>query len=61
MNVKVPLGFLLLLSAALGYMFGTEDGRKRRDVILVKVGRKEEEEAVSADSEQARAPQHVEA
>lgn len=60
MKVKVPLGLLLLLAAAIGYMYGTEDGRKRRDVILVKVGRKEEE-ALSADAEPGAAPEHVDA
>lgn len=64
MKVKVPLGLLLLLAAVLGYMFGTEDGRKHRDVILVKVGRKPSEEEPAdpdPDSEDAAAPEPVEA
>jgi hypothetical protein len=43
MKVKVPLALLLLLAAAVGYMFGTEAGRLQRDVVLVKLGRKQEE------------------
>jgi len=34
---------LLLLAAAVGYMFGTEAGRLQRDVILVKLGRKQDD------------------
>ncbi|MDH3683896.1 MAG: hypothetical protein OEV40_28570 [Acidimicrobiia bacterium] len=61
MNVKVPLGLLLLLVAALGYIFGTEHGRRHRDLILVTVGRKpNEEEAGDPDPEDAAAPEHVE-
>lgn len=57
MKVKVPLALLVLLAAALGYMLGTEGGRKQRDVILVKVGRKEAESAESdtEDSVEAEA------
>lgn len=49
MRVKIPL-LLLLLAAAIGYLLGTERGRSQRDVILVKLGRKEgdEEEASPA-------------
>jgi len=43
MKVTLPLGLLLLVAAAVGYAFGTEAGRARRDVILVKMGRKQEE------------------
>lgn len=45
MKVKIPLGLLVVLAAALGYLLGTESGRQQRDVILVKVGRKEAEPA----------------
>ncbi len=45
MKVKVPLALLLLLAAAVGYMFGTESGRLQRDVVLVKLGRKQDEGA----------------
>lgn len=45
MKVKVPLALLLLLAAAVGYMFGTEAGRLQRDVVLVKLGRKQDEGA----------------
>lgn len=54
MKVKIPLGLLVVLAAALGYMLGTEGGRKQRDVILVKVGRKEAD-PVDADSESPEA------
>lgn len=52
MKVKVPIVVLLLLAIALGYLLGTESGRARRDVILVKIGRKEPEEP-TADSNEA--------
>ena len=42
MKVKIPLAVVLLLSAAVGYLLGTEAGRQQRDMILVKVGRKPE-------------------
>ncbi len=48
MKVKIPLAFLLLLAGALGYLFGTESGRARRDVILVKLGRGEGGEGETA-------------
>lgn len=60
MKVKIPLGLLLLLACALGYMFGTEDGRKHRDVILVKVGRKEAETA-DPDPEESDATEQADA
>ncbi len=43
MKVKIPLVLLLVLAAAVGYMLGTENGRAQRDVILVKLGRKDAE------------------
>jgi hypothetical protein len=46
-KVKVPILVLLLLAIAVGYLLGTEAGRARRDVILVKMGRKEPEEAAA--------------
>ena len=51
MKVKFPLGVLLLLAITLGYVLGTENGRAQRDVILVKLGRKEADapEAVADD------------
>ena len=67
MKVKVPLLILLLIAAAVGYMYGTEGGRAQRDLILVKLGRGEDpssaddataDEAVAADStdDEAAAP-----
>jgi len=60
MKVKVPLGLLLLFASALGYMLGTENGRQYRDVILVKVGRKEAETA-DPESEASAEAEPVEA
>lgn len=39
MKVKIPLVIVIVLAVAVGYLLGTEDGRQRRDVILVKLGR----------------------
>ena len=50
MKVKVPLAALLLLALALGYVLGTEDGRTRRDMILVKLGHKDADEAAPEDA-----------
>ena len=55
MKITVPLGILLLLALGLGYMLGTEDGRARRDVVLVKLGRREADDAEDVDAE-AEAP-----
>lgn len=50
MKVKVPLLLLLLvLAAAAGYAFGTENGRAQRDVILVRLGRKQAEDSSSSE------------
>jgi hypothetical protein len=43
MKVKLPLALVVVLAIALGYLMGTESGRRRRDVILVKVGRDRED------------------
>lgn len=40
MKVTIPIG-LLFIVAALAYLLGTESGREQRDVVLVKLGRKE--------------------
>jgi hypothetical protein len=53
MNVKVPLGVLLLLAITLGYVLGTENGRAQRDVILVKLGRKKDDEPEAAADEES--------
>ena len=34
MKVKIPLGLLLLLASAMGYLMGTEAGRERRDALV---------------------------
>ncbi|MGI9624249.1 MAG: hypothetical protein ACR2PK_15550 [Acidimicrobiales bacterium] len=48
MKVKVSLLFLLMLAAALGYLLGTEGGRAQRDMLLIKLGRKEAEDEAAA-------------
>ncbi len=40
MKVTIPIG-LLLLVAMIAYVLGTESGRAQRDVVLVKLGRKD--------------------
>ena len=40
MKLKVLL-IMLLLAAAVGYLLGTEQGRAQRDVVLVKLGRRQ--------------------
>ena len=39
MNVKAPLGLIVLLAAAVGYLLGTEAGREQRDRLLDRVRR----------------------
>ena len=34
MKAKIPLGLLLLLASAMGYLMGTEAGRERRDALI---------------------------
>lgn len=41
MKVKVPLLVLLLLAAAVGYLLGTEKGRRQREQIVNRVLRRE--------------------
>ena len=41
MNVKLPLGILLMVAAILGYLLGTESGRQQRDSLIRKVRREE--------------------
>ncbi len=53
MKIKLPLGLLLLMAGALGYLLGTENGRAQRDVILVKLGRKQADEEQAMSSEEA--------
>jgi len=57
MKVKIPLVLLLLIATALGYALGTENGRTQRDVILVKLGRKDDpaDEAPAAEAEAVEA------
>jgi hypothetical protein len=39
MKVKLPIALIVVLAIALGYLMGTESGRQRQDVILVRLGR----------------------
>ena len=41
MNVKIPIGIVLVMAAVLGYLLGTEAGRQQRDNLLSKVRREE--------------------
>ena len=41
MNVKLPLGILLMMAAILGYLLGTESGRQQRDSLVRKIRREE--------------------
>jgi hypothetical protein len=34
MKTKIPLGLLLLLASAMGYLMGTEAGREQRDALI---------------------------
>lgn len=49
MKVKIPLLLLLVMAAAMGYMCGTESGRARRDVILVKLGKGPKDDAAGGE------------
>jgi hypothetical protein len=54
MKVKIPLGLLLLLASAMGYLMGTEAGREQRDNLIRIIRRQNdvieaEEVAESAD------------
>lgn len=42
MKVTIPIGLLLII-AVMAYLLGTESGRSQRDVVLVKLGRKDAE------------------
>lgn len=48
MNVKIPLGLVLIIGLVAGYLLGTEQGRAHRDVVLVKLGRGGEDLADAA-------------
>ena len=39
MKMKIPLGIVILMAVALGYLLGTESGRVRREALMVKLGR----------------------
>jgi uncharacterized integral membrane protein len=39
MKMKIPVGIVILMAVALGYLLGTESGRVRREALMVKLGR----------------------
>lgn len=49
MKVKVPLLLVLTLAMIIGYMLGTEAGRKQRVIILAKMGRGPESDGPESD------------
>jgi len=58
MNKKTPLALVIFVAIAVGYLMGTESGRQRREVILVKLGRgpaddSSETDAPAADDDDA--------
>lgn len=52
MKVKIPIG-LLVLALVVAYLLGTESGRRRRDQLLVKLGRTEAEADAAIDLAEA--------
>ena len=46
MKVTIPLGLLLMVAIALGYLLGTESGRQQRDSLIRVIRREEAIEAV---------------
>jgi hypothetical protein len=51
MKVKIPLGLLLLLASAMGYLMGTEAGREQRDALIRIIRR--QNDVLEADAEAA--------
>ncbi len=58
MNVKVPLGLLLLLAVAVGYLLGTEKGRGQRDMVMGKIRERQSDTEV-VDLTEAQATEEV--
>ena len=54
-KVKIPLGIVILMVIALGYVLGMESGRERRDAIVVGLGR-QGGDIVAAPSDAESAP-----
>ncbi|MFT6289851.1 MAG: hypothetical protein ACJAR2_000436 [Ilumatobacter sp.] len=42
MNVKLPLGLVLIIASALGYLLGTDAGREQRDSLMRKIQRQDD-------------------
>lgn len=55
MKVKIPLGLLLLLASALGYLMGTEAGREQRDALIRIIKRQNDVIEAAADDGEAAA------
>ena len=49
MKMKLPLGLLLLLAAAMGYLMGTEAGREQRDALIRII--KRQNDVIEAEAE----------
>lgn len=51
MKVTIPLGLLLILASAAGYLLGTEAGREQRDALLRLIRRQNDlAEAATAET-----------
>lgn len=56
MKVRIPLGLLLILASAVGYLLGTEAGREQRDNLIRIIRRQNdviEAEAANEDGAEA--------
>lgn len=47
MKVKLPLGMLLALAVVLGYLLGTEAGRRQRDSLVRRLRHEEDIDEVT--------------
>ena len=53
MKVKAPLGLIVLLALAVGYLLGTEAGREQRDRLLARIRREDALDELIEDSDAA--------
>lgn len=49
MKMKLPIGLLLLLASAVGYLMGTEAGREQRDALIRII--KRQNDVIEAEAE----------
>ena len=54
MKVKIPLGLLLILASAVGYLLGTEAGREQRDNLIRIIRR--QNDVIEAEAAPTRTP-----